>query len=482
MKRLPVMDRRRAGILLHPTSLPSGNLGDAWRFVEFLSESGASLWQMLPLGPTHAEGSPYHCQSMHAFHPGLLSVERLIESGWLETGQASREHLLASALASLQRPDRAGKRIAFESFCAGHAFWLEDYALYQVLREQYAGRPWWEWPATLRDREPAALEAAAVELAGNLNRVRIEQFLIASQFAELREYAQVRGVRLFGDVPIFVAHDSAEVWAHRDCFKLDRKGQPRTVAGVPPDYFSASGQRWGNPHYDWSRIEADGFRWWHERFATELERFDLLRIDHFRGFESCWEIPVNEPTAMNGRWVPVPGDALFDSLGKQFGELPLVAEDLGIITPEVTALRKRHGLPGMLVLQFAFDGGADNPYLPHNHVPDAVVYTGTHDNDTTLSWFEGLDKPMQHTVLDYLGTAEPMPRALVHAALNSVATLAVIPLQDVIGLGAGHRMNTPGTVSGNWKWRFGWEQLTEGVTSWWTHAVHLSGRAAAASG
>jgi len=473
----PVLDRRRAGILLHPTSLPCGTLGDGWRFVDFLADTGASVWQMLPLGPTHADGSPYHCQSIHALHPGLLSIERLIQSGWPGDSRDPSQQWLASALAVLPRPERAAERMAFESFCAGHAGWLEDYALFQVLREEHDSRPWWDWPVPLRDREPAALESVAVELAGKLNRIRFEQYLLASQYAELRAHARARGVHLFGDMPIFVAHDSADVWAHRDCFKLDRHGQPRTVAGVPPDYFSATGQRWGNPHYDWAHIEADGFRWWHERFATELERFDLLRIDHFRGFESCWEIPANETTAINGRWVPVPGDALFTTLRQRFGELPLVAEDLGIITPEVTALRRRHGLPGMLVLQFAFDGGADNPYLPHNHVPDAVVYTGTHDNDTTLSWFQALDSSVREAVLAYLGTAETMPRALVHAALNSVAQLAVIPMQDLLGLGAGHRMNTPGTTSGNWCWRFAWEQLTGETTEWWKRALRLSGRA-----
>jgi len=473
----PVLDRRRAGVLLHPTSLPSGDLGDAWRFVDFLAGTGTSVWQMLPLGPTHSDGSPYHCQSMHALNPALLSTERLVESGWRIASPAPREHFLAAALACLLRPEHAAPRAAFEAFCVAHAAWLEDYALYQALRAHHGARPWWEWPERLRDREPAALEAAAAGLAETLNRVRFEQFLVANQFAELRRYAHDRGVRLFGDMPIFVAHDSAEVWTHRHYFKLDAAGQPRTVAGVPPDYFSATGQRWGNPHYDWTRLAADGFRWWHERIATELARFDLVRIDHFRGFVACWEIPAGEPTAINGRWVPVPGDALFDSLRARFGELPLVAEDLGIITPQVTALRRRHGLPGMVVLQFAFDSGPDNPHLPHNHVPDAVVYTGTHDNDTTLAWFAGLEEAAQRAVLDYLDTAEPMPRALVQAALHSVARLAVVPMQDLLGLGAGHRMNTPGTTSGNWQWRFRWEQLSGEIAEWWRRALALSGRA-----
>jgi 4-alpha-glucanotransferase len=462
MNRLPVLDRRRAGVLLHPTSLPDGTLGaDARRFVDVLADTGTSVWQMLPLGPTHAEASPYHCLSVHALNPQLLPDRTAVTPDVL---------LL---------PEQAATRAAFEGFCAAAAHWLEDYALFMALRARHDTQPWWTWPVPLRDRAPDALETARNELAAELNRVRYEQFRVAMAFTELRRYAHVRGVRLFGDLPIFVAHDSADVWAQRRYFKLDADGQPRVVAGVPPDYFSATGQRWGNPLYDWNALAADGFGWWQERLATELARFDLVRIDHFRGFEACWEIPAGEPTAVNGHWQPVPGDALFTTLHARFGELPLVAEDLGIITPAVTALRQRYGLPGMLVLQFAFDGGADNPYLPHNHSPDAVVYTGTHDNDTTLAWFEALTEPARQNVLDTLKSDEPMPRALMHAALHSVATLAVIPMQDVLGLGAGHRMNIPGTTSGNWQWRFDWDQLSGEVQDWWETSLARSGRTTA---
>jgi len=477
VNRRPVLDRPRAGILLHPTSLPSGRFGeDAMRFIDFLADSGASVWQMLPLAPTHRDGSPYHCLSVHALNPLLLSVERLAEFAGPVTTPIDRDHYLDKARTRLRRPQAATQRAAFEDFCAAQAYWLDDFALYCALRARYKGRPWWKWPAAVRERETSTLDAAATELTDALDRTRLEQFLVAGQFADMRAHAHRRGVRLFGDMPIFVAHDSADVWTHRSYFKLDADGQPLVVAGVPPDYFSASGQRWGNPHYDWTRMQADGFRWWQDRLATELQRFDLIRIDHFRGFEASWEIPATEPTAVNGRWVAVPGDALFASLEARFGELPLVAEDLGIITPEVTALRRRHGLPGMLVLQFAFDGGPDNPYLPQHHVEDAVVYTGTHDNDTTLSWFMGLSETARQAVLDTLKTTEPMPRALVQAALNSVARLAMIPMQDVLGLGAGQRMNTPGTTRGNWKWRFRWDQLTGEITEWWRRAVAASGR------
>ncbi len=478
MNRLPVLDRPRAGILLHPTSLPSGRLGeDAMRFVDFLADSGASVWQMLPLAPTHRDRSPYHCLSVHALNPLLLSTERLAEFAGPVATPIDRDHYLDKARARLRRPKAAAQRTAYEHFCAAQAYWLDDFSLYCALRARYKGRPWWKWPAALRDREAPTLDAAATELADAIERTRLEQFLVAGQFADVRTHAHRRGVRLFGDMPIFVAHDSADVWTHRSNFKLDANGQPSVVTGVPPDYFSASGQRWGNPHYDWAAMQADGFHWWQDRLATELERFDLIRIDHFRGFEASWEIPAAELTAIQGRWVPVPGDALFAALRARFGELPLVAEDLGIITPEVTALRRRYGLPGMLVLQFAFDGGTDNPYLPQHHVEHAVVYTGTHDNDTTLSWFAGLNETARQAVLDTLKPTEPMPRALVQAALGSVARLAMIPMQDILGLGAGQRMNTPGTTRGNWKWRFRWDQLSGEIVEWWTRAVAASRRA-----
>lgn len=478
MNRLPVMDRPRAGILLHPTSLPSGTLGsDAHRFVDFLADTGTSVWQMLPLAPTHRDGSPYHCLSVHALNPLLLSLERLAEYAGPLTKPIDRDRCLDQALVNLQRPQATARRAAFEKFCSAQGYWLDDFAMYCALRARYQGRPWWKWPTAVRDREASVLQAAATDMVDAFNRTRLEQFLVAGQFSDLREHAQRRGVRLFGDMPIFVAHDSADVWTQRAYFKLDAQGQPSVVAGVPPDYFSATGQRWGNPHYDWERMQADGFRWWQDRIATELQRFDLIRIDHFRGFEACWEIPAAEPTAINGRWVAVPGDALFTALRARFGNLPLVAEDLGIITPQVTALRRRHGLPGMLVLQFAFDGGPDNPYLPQHHSADAVVYTGTHDNDTSLSWFNNLDPDAQRAVLDTLKPSQAMPRALVQAALHSVAHLAMIPMQDILQLGSGQRMNTPGTTRGNWKWRFRWNKLSGEMVEWWKQAVAASARA-----
>ncbi len=471
----PVLDRRRAGILLHPTSLPgeaeNGTLGPhALRFVDFLADSGFSVWQMLPLGPTHADRSPYQCLSVHAGNPRLISFVQLETWGWLPhaaglsaASGAVRQTLLAQARQACLA--QGGAR-AMQAFDVVHAFWLDDYALYVALRQAHDHNAWWQWPEPLRDRLPAALAEARVRHAEDMALVRFEQFVFFRQWQELRQAAQARGVQLFGDLPIFVAHDSADVWAQRDYFDLDATGQPRAVAGVPPDYFSPTGQRWGNPLYNWARLQADGFRWWIERLRTQFSLFDLVRIDHFRGFEACWQIPAEEDTAINGRWVSAPGEALFQALQNEFKTLSVVAEDLGLITPAVHRLREQFGIPGMRILQFAFDGGADNPYLPHNHEANSVVYTGTHDNDTTLAWFEGLPIEQQCTVLDYLGhPGEPMPWPLIRAALASVAQLAILPMQDVLQAGAGHRMNTPGSNLGNWQWRFSWEQVVPGITA-----------------
>ena len=470
----PVLDRRRAGILLHPTSLPgeaeNGTLGtQALRFVDFIADSGFSVWQMLPLGPTHADRSPYQCLSVHAGNPRLISFTQLEAWGWLPptTGLSAASGTLRQTLLAQARQAffaQGGAR-DMEAFDAAHAFWLEDYALFVALRQAHDHSAWWQWPESLRDRDPAALAAARMQHAEAIALVRFEQLIFFRQWQELRQAAQQRGVQLFGDLPIFVAHDSADVWAQREYFDLDAAGQPLAVAGVPPDYFSQTGQRWGNPLYNWAHLQADGFRWWIERLRTQFSLFDLVRIDHFRGFEACWQIPAAEDTAINGRWVSAPGKALFQALQNEFGMLPVVAEDLGLITPAVHRLRERFGFPGMRILQFAFDGGAGNPYLPHNHAPNSVVYTGTHDNDTTLAWYEGLPVEQQCTVLEYLGhPGEPMPWPLNRAALASVAQLAILPMQDALQLGAGQRMNMPGSNIGNWQWRFAWEQVEPGLT------------------
>lgn len=469
--------QRRAGILLHPTSLPGrsrcGGLGlEAYRFVDFLVEAGASVWQMLPLGPTHGDGSPYQCTSVHAGNTQLICLRRLVEWGWLEAShdpddscdERARIQQLQAAHAGFQRNALDEDRAAFAAFRASHGAWLDDYALYEALRAEYRQRCWCDWPPALRDREPAALAEAHRRLAAQIEQVRFTQFVFFRQWHQLRDYANARGVLLFGDVPIFVAYDSAEVWAQRDYFRIGADGRPEVVAGVPPDYFSATGQRWGNPHYRWDRIEQDGFGWWIDRMRTQRELFDLIRIDHFRGFQAYWEIPADAETAIDGCWVDAPGEHLFQALLDKFHDLPLVAEDLGTITPEVDALRTHFGLPGMKILQFAFGGDATNPYLPHNHERLSVVYTGTHDNDTTRGWYEGLDEHTKAHIDDYFGHhVDGIPWLLIRAAFASVAVLAVVPMQDLLELGSEHRMNTPGVTEGNWRWRFAWEQVPEGL-------------------
>lgn len=422
---------------------------------------------MLPLGPTHQDRSPYQSFSAHAGDPLLIDLQALVERGWLEatelpTATAAETEKYHSLRRAAERFYASGgdESPEFGRFVDEQAHWLEDYALFQALRREQNQRPWWRWPVELRDRQAAALAAARERLASELRQHRFEQFCFETQWRALHEHAQRLDIALFGDLPIFVAHDSAEVWARPDLFLLEADGRTRWVAGVPPDYFSEEGQRWGNPLYDWSRMAAEGFRWWCERIESGLKRFDLLRIDHFRGFQACWYIPGESATARDGHWEAVPGEALFETLHDRFGTLPLVAEDLGFITPEVHALRRRFGLPGMRVLQFAFDGSPDNPYLPHNHSVDSVVYTGTHDNDTTLGWFAALDEATKERIIDYLGDPrEPMPWALIRAAFRSVAALAVVPLQDLLGLDSSHRMNRPGTTEGNWRWRVTQAQL-----------------------
>lgn len=472
VNRRSPLGRRQAGVLLHPTSLPGpwicGDLGaEAYHFVDFLADAGFSVWQILPIGPTNG-GSPYQCFSAHGGNPQLISIEKLAEWGWLPTPvfpiKGKKNELLHRAYAGFRRRNDPVQQAEFVGFVGANSRWLEDFALYSALKFLNDEKGWTDWPSPLRDRDPVALEEARRVHAPLLDEVRFEQFAFFRQWQELKEYAHRKGVMLFGDMPIFVAHDSADVWAQRHYFQLDTTGQPTVVAGVPPDYFSATGQRWGNPHYDWQAMEADHFRWWVERVEGQIKLFDLVRVDHFRGFESYWEVPAREPTAMRGRWVKAPGDQLFAALHERFDPLPIVAEDLGIITDEVVALRDKWALPGMKILHFAFDGGANNPYLPHQHLPNFIAYTGTHDNDTTVGWFSGLSEGQRAYVLEYLGYPErEMPWPLITAAYQSVARLAVVPMQDLLGLGSDHRMNTPGTETGNWQWRFDWEQLPAGL-------------------
>jgi 4-alpha-glucanotransferase len=463
---------RRAGVLLHVTSLPSpygfGDLGrEAHRFVDFLASAGFSLWQLLPLVPTHHDDrSPYNGTSAMAGNPELISLEWLADRGLLNqvdleavregrtTRGEARTRAVRTWLAEVEAGHRQGQREDFLAWAEGHVDWLVDYAEFVALHEAYGDRPWTEWDPPLRDRDPDALDKALAPLQDRLRVLQFEQYLFDRQWTMLTEYAAERGVLTFGDLPIFVSHDSSDVWAQREIFLLDDRGQPVTVTGVPPDYFSETGQRWNNPHYDWDRMREDGFAWWRRRISRQRELFDLVRIDHFRGFEAAWHIPADADTAVDGRWVQTPGREVLGALVEEAGPGRLVAEDLGMITAEVDELRQEFRLPGMKVLQFAFDGDPRNTHLPQHHERNGVVYTGTHDNDTTVGWAAELDDRTRVRVRQFtVGPQEEMPHPLVRTALASVAGTAVVPMQDLLGLGSAARMNVPGRAEGNWLWQ-----------------------------
>ncbi len=487
-----ILDQRRAGILLHITSLPGagavGDLGqEAFNFVKFLHSAGISVWQTLPVGITHADLSPYQSLSAHAGNPMLINVEWLCKQGWLRLVDIAadaknladypKHDLLTIAFQGfLQRADEGIKQ-GFADFCQAKSLWLDDFALFMALRDEFQQQSWNVWPEHYKDRDTKALQEARRRLQTPIDTAKFQQYVFFRQWLELKTYANQQGILLFGDIPIFVSYDSADVWANRDDFKLDDNGDMDVVAGVPPDYFSDTGQRWGNPHFNWHNLQKSGFLWWINRLQTQLELFDILRIDHFRGLEAAWEIPASEDTAINGQWVAAPGKALLAAVREALGDIPLVAEDLGIITPEVEALRDEFNLPGMKILQFAFGDDANNPYLPCNYTPNCVAYTGTHDNDTTQGWLAQLSDEDKARIDDYLGNPNmPLANALIHAAFGSVAKLAVVPMQDVLGLGSDHRMNTPGTTEGNWTWRFQWDQVTTEQTEWLRRMVSLFNR------
>ncbi|MDZ7781424.1 MAG: 4-alpha-glucanotransferase [Halioglobus sp.] len=475
MDRPPV--QRRCGVLLHPSSLPGagycGNLGsEAHSFVDLIADSGLSIWQMLPLGPTHDDLCPYQSSSAHAGNPDLIDLTWLADRGWLsaadvgegQVDRAARRGVLARASRPFfeelaGRPESALAQ-AYTSFVAEAGYWLEDYARFEAFRESLGGLPWTEWPAALRKHEDAACDALAAELSDAIAGQRFCQFVFYQQWTELAGHAHERGLALFGDMPIYVNLDSADVWAYQELFHLDQNGAPTVLTGVPPDYFSATGQLWGNPQYCWERLHETNFDWWLQRFATLRRQFDIVRIDHFRALEAYWNIPGGARTAMEGEWVAAPGRELLKAVREAFPDLALVAENLGSISAEVEALRAEFSLPGMLILQFAFDGSPANPYLPHNHCGEEVVYTGTHDNNTTVGWFDSLDDPLRQAIYDYFcDPREPMPWMLIRQAMASVANTAVIPWQDFLGLDGSHRMNTPGSTEGNWRWRFNWDQV-----------------------
>ncbi len=491
---------RASGILLHPTSLPGpygiGTLGEeAYRWVDFLAEAEQSYWQVLPLGPTGFGDSPYQSFSAFAGNPLLIDLRTLVERGWLDEALLREGHALPeayvdygalipfkrrslrSAYRGFLRRASDEEREAFATFCHEESWWLDDFALFMALKDVFHSA-WNEWPRPLRLREPDALAQVRREHAERIEEHRFSQWLFFRQWHALREYAHNHGVRLIGDIPIFVAYDSADVWAHPEFFHLDEEGRPTVVAGVPPDYFSPTGQLWGNPLYRWNVLAEHGYSWWIDRVRATLRLVDWVRLDHFRGFEAYWEIPAGMPTAEIGRWVPGPGDALFRALKEALGELPIIAEDLGVITPEVEALRERWGFPGMKVLQFAFSD-PQNPYLPHNYTSTRwVVYTGTHDNDTTVGWFQSLDGKTRDFVLRYLARdGRDIAWDFIRLAWQSVAVLAVAPLQDVLRLGSEARMNTPGRPAGNWTWRVQTSMLTPDVARALADLTRLYARA-----
>jgi len=483
---------RSSGILLHPTSLPGGHgIGDlgaeAHRFVDWLADAGQSLWQILPLGPTSYGDSPYQTLSALAGNPLLISLDRLVQDGLLEAGDLAvrpdfpvdRVDFGAVIQWKLPRLDQAWERFAaegehadYEAFRAEQAGWLDDFALFMALKEEHDDRCWVDWPPELAQRQPAALATAHQRLQDRVGAHAFRQWLFARQWQALREHARDRGVRLMGDLPIFVAYDSCDVWARPDLYHLGDDLRPTVVAGVPPDYFSETGQLWGNPLYDWEAMARDGYRWWIDRMRACLAQTDLVRIDHFRGFEAYWEVPADEETAIHGRWVDGPRDAFFAALRAELGGLPIVAEDLGIITEEVELLRDRVGLPGMKVLQFAFSG-PKSPFLPHNYPHNCVVYSGTHDNDPTVGWWrEACDEATRDQVRDYLGRDVDAPHwALIRLGMQSVGHTFVAPMQDVLGLGREARMNRPGDGGGNWNWRLATAGLADGARD---HLAHLT--------
>jgi 4-alpha-glucanotransferase len=467
---------RRAGVLLHPTSLPgcgdNGDIGhDAYRFIEFLQQQGYRVWQMLPLGPTHEDKSPYQCLSSHAGNPLLISLDWLIDKGWLDLSQIELDATEKRyRLACLQQAGKQFYKIAsapwhkrFDEFKLKHWHWLDDYSLFVALKMRNNSQAWTDWPLQERHRDADVLQSVREELESVIAQTLFEQFVFFTQWQEIREYAKQHDVELFGDMPIFVAADSADVWAQKENFLMDENGEVEYVAGVPPDAFSDTGQRWGNPLYDWDFMQSTNFEWWKQRFNTQLELFDMIRIDHFRGLQACWYIPADDDTAINGEWVEVPGQQMITELFSAFTDMPLVAEDLGVITDEVIALKNHFDLPGMKVLQFAFDGNSRNPHLPHAHLPNDVIYTGTHDNDTTLGWLQNTNNYNDAFFNEYTATKklgdEDMLLYMIRLAMASVSFLCIIPLQDMLKLDSQSRMNTPGTLGGNWHWRFEWTQF-----------------------
>lgn len=494
---------RSSGVLLHPTCFPGrfgiGELGaEAHRFIEFLAQSGQQFWQVLPLGPTGYGNSPYASYSSMAGNPLLISLETLMQRGLLAQSDfdglpefspdrvdydrvyAAKIPLWKKACEAFKMQASLEEKHDFAQFCDRKSFWLDDYALFMALKDDNEGKSWYAWEPELMQRKPEAIDQARRRLTEEIFFQKYLQFEFFRQWTDLRHHANENGVQIIGDIPIYVAHDSVDVWAHPANFKLNEEtGQPELMAGVPPDYFSETGQLWGNPLYDWEYLERSDFKWWIQRFEAMLDLVDWIRIDHFRGFESYWAVPFGEETAMNGTWIEAPGEKFFRVLNQNLGKLPILAEDLGIITAEVEKLRDDFEFPGMKIIHFAFGSDPGNPYLPFNYPRNCLVYTGTHDNDTSVGWYESLSEHERENLMHYIGciSSEGIHWDLIRVAMSSIAALSIVPLQDLFGLGTEARMNVPSQADGNWAWRYRPEMLTDEVRDRFATLTRVFGRA-----
>ena len=471
------MNERAAGILLHPTSLPGkygiGSLGKAaYEFIDFLTKAKQQYWQILPLGPTGFGDSPYQCYSAHAGNPDLIDLDQLVKIKLLQAGdlsgyphfyegqvdyeaiQKARLPLLKKAFRNFTMNADDLEKLTYRNFIKDQALWINDYALFRAIKENQENKPWYNWKKELKSREQETLKLMHTRLSEEIDFHKFLQFIFFKQWMTVREYAKKHKIKIIGDIPLYISLDSTDAWSNPDVFEFDAEYNPVRVGGVPPDYFSETGQLWGNPLFRWDVMKADGYRWWIDRIRTNLTLYDIIRIDHFRGFAAYWAVPFGEETAINGTWVPGPAKDFFLALKKEFGNLPIIAEDLGVMTPDVEDLRDSFQFPGMKILEFAFDSSEANDYLPYNFVKNCIVYTGTHDNDTVVGWFEMASEADRKLVLDYLDKDETgIHWSFVRLAWASVANTAIVPMQDLLGLDSRSRMNLPGTVGGNWKWR-----------------------------
>lgn len=486
-----MLTERSAGILLHPTSLPSrfgiGDLGnDAYRFVDFLNATGQKFWQILPLGPTSYGDSPYQCLSAFAGNPLLISFDKLVEEKIIPSEMLEdvpsfplkidygrvieyKFSKLKEIFNYLKKIDNSFLLNEYQQFCENEKFWLDDYSLFAAIKDYFNGAPWNEWENSIKKMIPVRINYLKTTLQDEIEFYKFIQFLFFKQWKELKSYANSKGIKIIGDLPIFVAFDSADVWVNKHLFEVTDEGKPLFIAGVPPDYFSPTGQRWGNPHYRWEVMEQDDYEWWRKRVQSILNLTDIIRIDHFRGFYNYYKIPGDSPTAEVGEWVLGPGEKFFYTLEKYFGKLPIIAEDLGILVPGVYELRDKFNFPGMKILQFAFGTNGEKKFLPHRFVKNCVVYTGSHDNDTTIGWWNSIQNDGTDTkefFMNYTGSnGQDVCKDLIRLAYSSIAALVIIPLQDWLRLGTEARMNFPGRPDGNWSWRFSWNQISENLIS-----------------